>query len=219
MKITEFTAEVTLLGKTRTIRVSDNSVGDEKPTFGVTIEPMDADETRQMIGILTGSAESPVVGKVTPEAKPEPEKPTAPKGGPAKKKETTPVANKPEPEKVEAKEEPAADPEPEPEKPKPEPKKTESKKNGAAEKPASTGAAALSVDLPDAIKNTSSMRDLLTYLADNGCKDIETMVATCISLKATVPILGKVPDVDTRVRRATEVLGLFAPPEEDATAG
>ena len=103
--------------------------------------------------------------------------------------------------------------------------KQETPKNGVSKKTAEPAAqtatpaasagtgTAIEVELPDEVKNTSSMRDLLNYLAEHGVKDADTMVATCTAMKASVPILSKVPDVDARVRRAVEVLGLFNQPE------
>lgn len=80
-----------------------------------------------------------------------------------------------------------------------------------ATKPASKPASAVGLpELPDTVKGTSSMRDLLTYLSEHGVGSVDAMVDACKALKDVVPILGKVPDVEQRVRRAVEVLGLFA---------
>lgn len=82
----------------------------------------------------------------------------------------------------------------------------------AATKEPATGGVV--VALPDNIKNTASMRDLLTYLAEHGVGSMDAMVATCMSIQKDVPILAKVPKVDERVRRACEVLQLFPAPAD-----
>lgn len=79
---------------------------------------------------------------------------------------------------------------------------------------AAAGAASAVTGLPDAVRNTTSMRDLLTYLAEHGVDSMDAMVAACVTLQKDVPILAKVPKVDERVRRACEVLQLF--PEKAA---
>lgn len=98
----------------------------------------------------------------------------------------------------------------EPEKPAEKPKKAAKKE---PEQAADAGAQP-APELPDHIKNTNSMRDLLTYLAEHGVDSADAMVATCTVLKKEVPILSKVPNVEDRVRRALDVLALF--PEGDA---
>lgn len=73
--------------------------------------------------------------------------------------------------------------------------------------------------LPDEIKNASAMRELLVWLSESGgVKDVDQMVDACKALKDVVPILGRVPDVDSRVRRAVEMLDLFSNPADDATS-
>lgn len=125
-----------------------------------------------------------------PEAKPEPE-PSKPTEG--EKQAETPAT-------VEAK------PEPEPEKPKAKP--TTKKAEPKSEEPAGDAP-----ELPDNIKNTNSMRDLLTYLSEHGVDSVDAMVAACTVLKKDVPILSKVPNVEDRVRRALDVLALFTTEE------
>ncbi len=137
-----------------------------------------------------------------------PDKPTTAKPKAETKPAETKAAADPVPENTTpepAKEEPAKEAAP-----KPAPKKA------AKEEPAPAGNAP---ELPDNIKNTNSMRDLLTYLAEHGVDSADAMVATCTVLKKDVPILSKVPNVDERVRRALDVLALFpAPSEETAQA-
>ena len=96
--------------------------------------------------------------------------------------------------------------------PPPKPKAAKTKTNGDRrdELFCSGRVGASAIKLPDEVINTSSMRELLSYLADNGVTTVDQMVEECLALKTTVPILGKIPDVDSRVRRASEVLGLFA---------
>lgn len=83
---------------------------------------------------------------------------------------------------------------------------------------AAAGAAAAVSGLPDAVRNTTSMRDLLTYLAEHGVDSMDAMVAACVTLQKDVPILAKVPKVDERVRRACEVLQLFPEKAAEETA-
>lgn len=136
-----------------------------------------------------------------------------------------PATAKPKAETKPAETKAAADPVPE--NATPEPAKEEPVKE-AAPKPAAKKAAkeepapapaGNAPELPENIKNTNSMRDLLTYLAEHGVDSADAMVATCTVLKKDVPILSKVPNVDERVRRALDVLALFpAPGEETAQA-
>lgn len=75
---------------------------------------------------------------------------------------------------------------------------------------ATGGDAPAGPQLPDEIKNTNSMRDLITYLHDKaGVDSADAMVATCEVLKKEIPMLSKVPNVKDRVERALAVLGLF----------
>ncbi len=128
---------------------------------------------------------------------------------PAEKKATAAPAKKPEPAADDAPvqgkgEDAAAEAKPEP---KPAEKKATTK---AKPEPAAEGNAP---ELPDNIKNTNSMRDLLTYLSEHGVDSVDAMVAACVVLKKDVPILSKVPNVEERVRRALDVLALFAAPD------
>lgn len=72
--------------------------------------------------------------------------------------------------------------------------------------------------LPDHIRGTNSMRDLLTYLVEHGADSADAVVASCVALKKEVPILTKVPNVEDRVRRALEVLDLFPKAADEADA-
>jgi hypothetical protein len=222
LKFRDFRAEATVLGKTRSVCYGANSC--------LVIEDLSVEEAMTIIGLLTGSGvsvgrtvEVPVkdpdrfVAAVTAavaDAKaqdPEPPKADKPKAAKAAPKRET----KPAPEPVaEAQAEPAVEatpePTPEPEKPKAAAKPAAPAKPKEAPPPPD---GFTPIELSDAIQGTSSMRDLLTYLAENGVKTVDDLVAQCQHYKAQVPILGKVSDVDQRVRRAAEVLGLFATAE------
>lgn len=65
-------------------------------------------------------------------------------------------------------------------------------------------------ELPQAVRNTTAMRDLLVWMVDEAkVPDVDTLVRVCSEAKDSIPVLAKVPDVDTRVRRAVEVIDLF----------
>jgi hypothetical protein len=194
MKITEFTATATILGQDRQVSVrqdynasSTSKDGeDPPPVYGFTITPCDADLAQKLIGILAGS-----VGVVEPIKETPAVAATKPKTTKAK----------PEPEsQVEATggtAQPAA-----------EAPKTEAKKTKKLDQPVMS----IAVELPDNIRNTGTMRELLTYLVDKGgVPTVELLVTTCEALKDSVPILGKVPDVRGRIVKAAEVLNLFKP--------
>jgi hypothetical protein len=164
-----------------------------------------ADLRRTLQGLLDqlGAIANPTATTTTTaDAKPA----TATKAAPAKQ---AAKAKDPEP----AKEEPKAEAAPEPKPAKEEPKAVTKAAKAKPEEPTDAGP-----ELPDNIKNTNSMRDLLTYLADHGVDSADAMVATCTVLKKDVPILSKVPNVDERVRRALDVLNLFAPEPDAAQA-
>jgi len=231
MKITEFTATAEILGKTREVRVRMEEHHDgEKyvkvPVFQ--IEGMTADEGQIAVQALsrisyqkvevTGPDPDRFIGGMTEAVKEEPETKKEPgrRGRkPAEPKVDTPV------EAVKVEEAPAiATPEPEPErKAAPSP---EVKEEPKAETPKTKGkkaAPAAAMELPDNIKTTGSMKELLTYMVEQGgVKNADDLVAQCTALREVVPVLTKVPDVDARVRRAVEVLGLFASDEAEAAA-
>lgn len=167
---------------------------------------------------------TPAIGTVTVHD-PEPTKPADPKpdgkkagGGARKPKDETPAAS--------------GGPAPSPTTPSPSQSAPEQSAGGAPTQPegagaatsaakkdpvpAAAGASAAATNLPDNVRNTTSMRDLLTYLSEHGVDSIDAMVATCQVLQKDVPILSKVPKLDERVRRACEVIQLFAAPEPEA---
>lgn len=168
----------------------------------------------------------PDVGKASPPAtpaaaadKPADPKPDAKKAGGARKPKDEPAASG----------SPAPSPTTSPSQSAPEQSGGASTQpEGAAAAPApkkdavasAVGASAAVSGLPDNVRNTTSMRDLLTYLAEHGVDSMDAMVATCVTIQKEVPILAKVPKVDERVRRACEVLQLFPekPAEETPTA-
>ena len=124
------------------------------------------------------------------------------------KTSTKKAADKPKETKQEAKE-------PEPSAPDESVEKAKKEASANAKKPSKAEEGdTKGPELPDNIKNTNSMRDLLTYLSEHGVDSADAMVATCQVLKKDVPILSKVPNVDERVRRALEVLALY--PEGEA---
>lgn len=164
-----------------------------------------ADTLRSVLGALAGVPVTVTKAQAPAEAPKAAEAPAPEKPKPAAKKAAEAPKPAEEP-KVEA---------PKVEEPKPEPAKAAKAPKAdkpAAEKPPTNGVAPL--ELPDAVKATGSMKELLHWLVEEGkVATADDLVAQCIALKDQVPILGKVPDVDQRVRRAVEVLGLFASTE------
>lgn len=198
--------------------------------INLNIEADSPDQLREVLGkLLGGQAVNVTVNKVevkdtqpdrfveavveavkVPE--PKPATPAATRAPRAKKPEVE-AAPAPTPEPTAQADEPQAAAEPTPA-PAPE-KKAKSKTTAVMVEPGAEGINIPAVQhLPESVKNASSMREILTYFADNGVTDVDTMIKACTAVRGQVAILQKVPDVDSRVRRAAEVLGLFAPSDE-----
>jgi hypothetical protein len=234
MKITEFTATAEILGKQRIVKVSEtlDYEGDkEVRRFVTSIVDMSADEAQVAIRML-GNATYTKVEVNTPDpdrfvqavadaaspAEGEPKKEPARKGRkPADAKPDTSAEAKkdevPAASSTETKQETPAVEEKQPEPPKEE-KAAKPKKD----KPATTTGTVKAMELPDNIKQTGSMKELLYYMVEHGVANVDQLVEQCKALHQVVPVLSKVPDVDTRIRRAVEVLNLFADDEAAAPA-
>lgn len=63
--------------------------------------------------------------------------------------------------------------------------------------------------VPDHIRHSGSMKDILTWLSRNGATNNKELVAACHQLRPSVPIFQRVPDLDGRVKKAADILGLF----------
>lgn len=60
-----------------------------------------------------------------------------------------------------------------------------------------------------ALMKANKLRDVLIYLLEHGnCQTADSLVSACKDLKDSVPVLQRVADLDDRVRRAAEVLGV-----------
>jgi hypothetical protein len=61
--------------------------------------------------------------------------------------------------------------------------------------------------LPD-LSKAQRLRDVLEALIDHGYTDKDELVKICTKLKKTVPALKKIEDIERRVIRAAETLGI-----------
>lgn len=210
MKINEFKGSETIVGEERTCEVRHVTKYDAlgNPTGlqpEMTISPCDADLARRLLGILsgvTGEQARREVAIAAADAQTEPKADAKKAAGRKKDKAadaSTAVAVEPAPD--------------------------DNLKFLDADAQAQLtlphrGPGPKHVDaaaLPDTVKNATSMRDLLTWLAEKGgVTSIDAMVVACEDLKPVVSILTKVPDVGTRVRRACDVLALFSTEVEAA---
>lgn len=71
-----------------------------------------------------------------------------------------------------------------------------------AEAPADDG------ELPEELSGAKKLRDVVSYFYDSGITDPEEIVARCVAVKDGVKVLARIKNVEDRVRRALDVLGL-----------
>jgi hypothetical protein len=76
---------------------------------------------------------------------------------------------------------------------------------GAAPTPGNGGSEGLVAALADAAK----LRDVVVYLHEkHGCKSARDVLALCTSLRERVPVLARITNLDERVLRTAELLGI-----------
>lgn len=56
------------------------------------------------------------------------------------------------------------------------------------------------------LKASTKVKDVLQHLMDCGVTDVQEMIGICTSLKAQVPVLGRVGDMADRVARTVEIM-------------
>lgn len=62
--------------------------------------------------------------------------------------------------------------------------------------------------LPEELVGAKKLRDVVSYFFDSGITDPEEIVARCVEVKDGVKVLARIKNVEDRVRRALDVLGL-----------
>jgi len=69
------------------------------------------------------------------------------------------------------------------------------------------------IDLPDEVVAAVRLRQVLSYMLDNGFSSEETIVAECLRIKEGVPVLRTIVNLEERVQRTLSVMdvkGQFA---------
>jgi len=63
-------------------------------------------------------------------------------------------------------------------------------------------------DIPLAVLNAPKLRDVLVYLSESGLKSADDLVKKCMEFQPHVACLTRIANLEDRVRRALEVMGL-----------
>jgi len=62
--------------------------------------------------------------------------------------------------------------------------------------------------LPEELTDAKKLRDVVSYFFDQGITDPDQIVARCVEVAPKVKVLARIKNVEDRVRRALEVLGM-----------
>lgn len=65
------------------------------------------------------------------------------------------------------------------------------------------------------LQKASKLREVLTKLVELGHSDLDDIIRICTKVQADVPVLAKVQNLEDRIRRSAEVLGLVPAKAED----
>ena len=65
------------------------------------------------------------------------------------------------------------------------------------------------------LSKASKLREVLTKLVELGYSDLDKIISVCMKVQADVPVLAKVQNLEDRIRRSAEVLGLVPAKAED----
>lgn len=84
--------------------------------------------------------------------------------------------------------------------------KPEEKKEVAP--PKVNGAAKTATVDPSKLSGFTSLGEVVVFLYEQGATSVDALAAQCAALKSDVPLLGRIQNLDERVRRAYEVKGL-----------
>lgn len=63
-------------------------------------------------------------------------------------------------------------------------------------------------EIPEAVLKTDKLRDVLLWAYDSGATSTEAIIQKCKELTPKIPLLGRVSNLEDRVKRAVTVLGL-----------
>lgn len=199
-KVTGLTAETTPAGEQELVATAFETTEAAQPAAPAP-EPQPAPKAKAPAPQPAPPAEA------APPAKEEPKPAKAEKA--AAPTEKRPAKRKPRKQRkladdIASTPEPAAEPAPAPE-PAPTPAPVEKSADPAPAPSNGAGSNGISEDLRQAKK----MRDVISIIFDEGGKDVDSILSRCREIQPHIPVLARVRNLDDRVRRAIEVMGII----------